>query len=168
MLIFIFSFIPFILDYIFNLFMPYLSNNLSIFNTCFTIVTIALIYPLFKENKNYLIFLIFYGIIYDLFFTGLFVYDGLIFLLLGLITIYFNSNLENNYINTITYILFLLFIYFGIYSSFMFIFNVVPINFYKFIYIFIHSILSNVIYSTIIYLIIYKLSEDKKKRKYIR
>ncbi len=164
MSIFIFSLLGIVFDFIFNLFLPYLSNSLSIFNTCFSIITIFLVYPLFKEDKNYIIYTVIYGIIYDLFFTNLFMYDAIIFGVLGFITIYINSNFEKNIFSNMLYILIELFIYFGIYVFFLFIFNVVPVSFYKFIYLFIHSIISNIIYGTIIYLIVGKLKERKSLR----
>lgn len=163
-MIIIFTLIPIILDFILNLFMPFLLDSLSIFNTSFCIITIFLIYPLFKDNKNYLIYAFIFGTIYDLLFTGLFMFDGIMFLILALVTIYINSNFENNSLMNILYMMIILFIYFGLYSLMIFIFNVAPVDFNKFIYLFSHNIISNIIYGTIIYLIVNKLKERKNNK----
>ncbi len=162
-MIFIISFISIYLELILGLFLPFLNNNLSLFTTLFSVITVYSIYPLFKDDKMYLIYSFIYGVIYDLFFTNLFLLNGFLFLFVGLISIYIYNNLENSIIKNIIYIIFIISLYYFVFSILIFIFNLVPISFNKYIYIVKSSMISNIIYGTIIYLVINKFMKNNNK-----
>ena len=73
--------ISLLLDGILSNYLPYLVNDLSLFTSLFTLVSIFIIYPFFKKKeKKYLITIFIIGIIYDLFYTNLLFFNGVLFL----------------------------------------------------------------------------------------
>ena len=67
--------ISLLLDGLLTNILPYTVNNLSIFTPMFTILIPIIIYPFYlKKEKRYLITLIITGIVYDIFYTNLFLY----------------------------------------------------------------------------------------------
>lgn len=155
-----------ILDGIFTNFLPYLVNDLSIFTTMFTVIIVFVLYPLFVGNdKKYYIYSFFLGVIYDLFYTNLFLYDGLMFLLLAVVTVWIYKNFEVNKLHAIFCIVLMIFLYEVIFAFLLFVFNLVPVTFDKVLYKFLHSLVSNVIYGELIFIIIGFLPKKYRIRK---
>lgn len=156
--------ISILLDGILTNFIPYLVNDLSLFTPLLTVTTIFIIYPLFrKKEKKYFIILFITGIIYDLLYTNLLFFNGVLFVFLGLISKYIHKNYELSYIKLILFLIIIITIYESVTGLLLLIFNIVPITLYKIFYKIIHSIILNIIYGEIIYLII-KLVPKKYKK----
>ena len=152
------------LDGFLTLFLPYLPNNLSLFTPMLTLVSLLLIYPLYrKKEKHYFITIFIVGLIYDLLYTNLLFYDSIIFTLFGLIITNIYKNLDVSHIKLSLYIIFLIILYEVILGLFIIIFNLVPITLTKIIYKITHSILLNIIYGEVVYTII-KYLPDRFKR----
>lgn len=156
--------ISLLLDGILTNFLPYLSNSLSIFTPLLTLVSIFMIYPFFKKKEiKYLIMVFIIGIIYDLFYTNLLFFNGVLFIIIGLLIIYIYKNYEITPLRLVLYIVLLVISYEVLTGLILLIFNVVPITLYKIFYKIIHSLLLNIIYGELIYLIIYLIPKKYKK-----
>lgn len=161
----IIMFISLILDGILTNFLPYLVSDLSIFTPMLTVIGIFIVYPYFyKNNKKYFIFSFICGVIYDLFYTNLYVVDGIIFLLIAFVTVKINKNIQVN-VFSILYQAILAIILYEVSLALIFvIFNVVPITFLGVLYKISHSILLNVIYAFILYFILKNFTVKYFKR----
>lgn len=138
----------------------YIPNN-SYLLPLITVTTIFLIYGfLKKQEKKYYIQIIITGIIYDLLYTNLLFFHAIIFLFLGIITKHIYKNFTLNYLKLIIYIIAIIVFYETLTSTILFLFRIVPITLSKLTYKITHSILINVIYAEIIYLIINKLKKS--------
>lgn len=159
--------VSFILDGILTNFLPYMTNDLSLFTPLFTITCTYLIYPFYKKKeKNFFITILILGIIYDLFYTNLLFFNAILFLLIGFITKLIHKNFENSTAKLILYIIFIISIYEITTALIILFFNLVPITPYKILYKISHSLILNVIYAELIYLII-KILPKKYKKTYI-
>ena len=141
--------------------------NTNFFNPCFVLVSLIVLYTYFdKYSKKYLITCLIVGFIYDLVFTSTLFFFSIIFLILGLIIKYICSKISNNFIsvNILTLIIIILFrviVYFTLVVTnyFVYDFNYLIKGIYS-------SILLNVIYASILFLlteIIGKKFNIKKK-----
>lgn len=152
------------LDGFLTLFLPYLPGGLSIFTPMLTIVSIFIIYPLYrKQEKKYFTILFIVGIIYDLLYTNLLFYDSLVFMFLGLIIKKIYKDFTVEHIKLSIHIIILIMIYELLFSLFIIVFNLVPISLSRIIYKITHSILLNIIYGELLYTII-KLLPNKYKK----
>ena len=88
-------FISFFLDCIINI----LIGQNHIFNSLCFVISIAIIYPYFKEHKNFLIVSFLIGLVYDLVITNTFILNGVVFFLLSLLIIKLNNKLSSNILN---------------------------------------------------------------------
>ncbi len=156
--------ISILLDGILSNYLPYLYTNLSIFTPLLTLVSIFMIYPFFKKKeKNYFITIFIIGIIYDLLYTNLLFFNGVIFVIIGLLIKYIYKTYEITPLRLILYLIILITSYESLTSIILLIYNVVPVTFYKVFYKIINSLLLNIIYGELIYLIIKILPKKYKK-----
>lgn len=154
--------ISFVLDGILTNFLPYI--DLSLFTPLLTLTSIFLVYPFFKkkEEKYYIIVAI-VGILYDLFYTNLLFFNCFLFLLIGYITKLIYKNLEISPIKIILYIIGIISIYEIVTALIIVILNLVPVTISKVFYKITHSLLLNIIYAEVIYLLL-KLIPNKYKK----
>ena len=91
--------VSFLLDGILTNFLPFSVGDLSLFTPLTTIVAIVVLYPLFyKQEKKYYILSFVTGIIYDLFYTNLWFFDGFMFLFIAFIVCYLSRVMGDNYL----------------------------------------------------------------------
>lgn len=156
--------ISIILDGILTNYLPYLVNDLSFFTPLLTVVSIFILYPLNrkKETKFFIIMFI-VGIIYDLLYTNLLFLNGLLFVLITLISKVIYKNFETSYIKLILYTIIIIIVYETVYAGILFIYRVVPITLYKLIYKISHTLILNIIYTELLYFIINKLPKKYKR-----
>ena len=153
-----------LLDGIITNFIPYLVNDLSLFTPLLTLVSIFIIYPFYRKNNlKYLITVFIIGIIYDLFYTNLLFFNAIIFLLIGFISIFIYHNFEVNFLRIILYTVLLIVIYESLTALIILIFNLVPITLSKLTYKISHSLILNIIYIEILYLIVKLIPQKLKK-----
>lgn len=153
-----------LLDGVLTNFLPYLVNDLSIFTPLLTVVSIFIIYPLNRKKETKFFILIFIvGIIYDLLYTNLLFLNGLLFVLIALLSKVIYKNFETSYFKLIIYTILIIIVYESVYAGILFIYRVVPITFYKLIYKISHTLILNIIYTEILYLIINKLPKKYKR-----
>ncbi len=153
----------FILDIILSNFLPFMKGDLSIFTSLFVPITIYLIYPFYKNQElKYYIESFIIGIIYDLIFTNLLFFDGVIFLIISLVSVKIYKNFIVDKYKNIMYVFLIIILYEFLVASIFLIFNLVPICFYDFIYKISHTLLINVVYGFLLYEIIGSGSRQKK------
>ena len=151
-------------DGILSNYLPYLYTNLSIFTPLLTLISIFMIYPFFrKKEKNYFIIIFIVGIIYDLLYTNLLFFNGVLFVIIGLLIRYIYKTYEITPLRLILYLIILIISYETLTGLILLIYNVVPVTFYKVFYKIINSLLLNIIYGELIYLIIKLLPTKYKK-----
>lgn len=153
----------FILDIILSNVLPFMKGDLSIFTSLFVPITIYLIYPFYKNQElKYYIESFIIGIIYDLIFTNLLFFDGVIFLIISLVSVKIYKNFIVDKYKNIMYVFLIIILYEFLVASIFLIFNLVPISFYDFIYKISHTLLINVVYGFLLYEIIGSGSRQKK------
>ncbi len=161
----IISIVSLFLDLILSNFLPYMVNDLSLFTTMFSTITIFLVYKLFDDDKKYFIYSFIFGVIYDLFLTNLFLYDGIVFLFIAYISYLIYKNFEVNSIRNVIYIVLIIIIYELVFALSILLFNLVPISINKVFYKITHSLISNIIYGEFIYFIIKHITKKYRIRK---
>ena len=164
----------FILDIILSNVLPFMKGDLSIFTSLFVPITIYLIYPFYKNQElKYYIESFIIGIIYDLIsiyfrkihkiiFTNLLFFDGVIFLIISLVSVKIYKNFIVDKYKNIMYVFLIIILYEFLVASIFLIFNLVPICFYDFVYKISHTLLINVVYGFLLYEIIGSGSRQKK------
>lgn len=158
----IFIIISLLLDGIINNLLPFI--DLSLFTPLLTLISIIIIYPLYiKKKKEYLITLFITGIIYDLLYTNQLFLNGVIFLIIGIIIMNLYNKISINYLIILLFSLLIIIIYILLTGLILLIFNVVPISINKLLYIIKNSILLNLIYSEILYIILKRMPKKYKK-----
>lgn len=156
--------ISFILDIIFSNILPFMKEDLSLFTPLLVPITIYLIYPFYKNNhKKYYLISILVGFIYDLVFTNLLFYDAVIFLLLAFLTVKLNKMFEIDKYRNILYLVLIIIIYESSLALFCIIFNLVPITFSSLFYKISHTLILNIIYGFIFFIIIENLPKRYRK-----
>ena len=145
-------------------FLPFLVNGLSLFTPMLTVIAIFMIYPFFrKKEKNYFITIFIVGMIYDLLYTNLVFFNGVLFLIIGFISLEIYKNFEISYLKLIIYLILIISAYEILTGIILLVFNMVPVTLYKVLYKITHSLILNIVYGELIYLIINLI--PKKYRK---
>ena len=138
----------------------------SLFMPLFTLMSLIIIFPYFNENiKPYLITSFIIGVFYDVIYTNTVVIHGLLFLLIAFVIIKLNVIFSNNWVNVMIMALICIIVYritsFGI----LVITNTIPLNgliLLKSIY---QSILLNLVFVTLAFIITDEISFKLKIKK---
>ena len=156
--------LAFLLDGILTNFLPFMPENLTFFTPLLTLTAIFIIYPLYrKKEKNYFITIIITGMLYDLFYTNLLFLNAILFFICGLLIKEVYKYVDYSFIKLIPLVILLVTIYESLTALIIIIFNLVPMSFIRLFYKIVHSLLINIIFAEICYLII-KLVPKKYKR----
>lgn len=154
------------LDGLLTNYLPYLVNDLSLFTPLLTLISIFIIYPFYrKEERKYFIMLFIIGLIYDVLYTNLLFFNAVLFVGIGLLTKFIYKTFEINYLKILIYIPIIIVVYESSTALILLLFNIVPITFYRVFYKISHSLLLNIIYGEVLYLIIKILPKKWKKIK---
>lgn len=164
MIPYIIMILSFLLDGILTNYLPYLVNDLSLFTPLLTLVSVIVILPFYrKKEKNYFITIFVLGILYDLFYTNLLFFNGVLFLIVGYFLWQVQKNIPINSINIVIEIVGAIILYESLTGIFLLIYNMVPVTLYKVFYKIIHSLLLNIIYGEVIYWILKIMPKKYKK-----
>jgi len=156
--------ISLLLDGILTNFLPYVQNTLTLFTPLLTVVSIFIVYPFYrKREKDYFLHMSLLGILYDLFYTNLLFFNGILFLIIASLSIIIHKNCELTFFKLIFYIAIVVGVYESTTALILFIFQLVPITFMKLFYKITHSLLLNIIYIEFIYLILKLIPKKYKK-----
>lgn len=133
-----------------NIFTSTLSD-ISYFTTIYIVISFVIIYPYFGNEKKYFILLIIFGILFDILYTGTFIFNMVLFLGVGIIIKILNhifpvNAFTTNVISLVSIMSYHIF-------SFVILSLVSNINydFILLINIIIHSIIMTIIYTNIGY-----------------
>ena len=138
----IISLIILILDGILVNYIPSFFNRLNYF---FPMLTISLIPFLYHDNKRkYYIYVLILGIIYDVLYTDIFLYNAIIFSFLGVIDLQIRKYYKDNIILFLFLIILNIILYDSILFSLVFITNYQSITISDLIYKIEHSLLLNI------------------------
>ena len=138
--------ISFILEIILNNFLPYVPGDLSLFTPMLIITSLLIIYPLLKKDiKKYYVISFIAGIIYDLIFTNLLFFNGLLFIAVAYLVYILHKYLEINFINIILEVVIIIVFYEILTAISIVLFNLVPITIPKLVYKITHSLIINII-----------------------
>lgn len=154
------------LDGLLTNYLPYLVNDLSLFTPLLTLISIFIIYPFHrKDERKYLIMLFIVGLLYDSLYTNLLFFNAVLFVGIGVLTKYVYKTFEINSLKILIYIPLIIIVYETSTALILLLFNIVPITFYKLIYKISHSLILNIIYGELLFLIIKVLPKKWKKIK---
>ena len=145
--------LSFILDgFMSNIFSSTLTD-ISYFTTIYIIISLVIIYPYFGNERKYYFLAIVFGLLFDILYTGTFVFNLVLFMVIGIVIKLLNNIFPFNVftINVISVIAIssyhiLSFIILSLVSS-------VSYDFVLLINIIVHSILMTIIYTSISYFV---------------
>ena len=164
MLSIIIMIISLLFDGLLTNYLPYLVNDLSYFTPLLTLISIFIIYPLYrKQEKKYFISIFVLGLVYDLFYTNLLFFNAVLFVFIGFIIRFIVKNFELSYIKIIIYIILIVISYELLTALFLGIYNIVPISIDNLIYKIIHSLILNIIYGELLFIIMKLLPKRFKE-----
>ncbi len=143
--------LSFILDNFMSNIFPSTLTVISYFTTIYIIIAFGIIYPYFGNEKKYYILLIIFGFLFDILYTGTFILNVVLFLVLGILIKMLNGVFPANvfttniisFINIVLYHV-LSFIILSLVSG-------IKYDFMLLINIIIHSIFMTFIYSSVSY-----------------
>lgn len=155
-----------LLDGILTNFTSYMQGDLSLFYPMLTLVSLIIIYPFFqKDRKKYLLSAFVLGIIYDLFYTNLFIFNGVIFVIMGLLIIFIYKNIPTNFLTIILYAVVVIISYEALTSLIFIISQLETITLIDILYKIGHSLILNIIYVELLYLIMKLIPKKYTKLK---
>ena len=92
--------ISFILDnFMFNIF-PNTLADVNIFSTIYILIAITIIYPYFSNEKKYYLLVVIFGILFDILYTGTFIFNMVLFLVLSIFVKMLNNIFPENVFTT--------------------------------------------------------------------
>ena len=154
------------LDGFLTLYLPYLQGAISLLNPMLTIVSLIIIYPLYrKKEKTYFTIIFIAGIIYDLLYTNLLFFNAVLFVGIGFLTKFIYKTFEINTLKLLMYLPLIVIAYETATALILLTFNIVPITFYRVFYKISHSLILNIIYGELLFLTIKVLPKRWKKIK---
>lgn len=140
----------------------YIPMNTLLFNTLFTLISLIVIYPYFHNNdKSYLILSFITGLFYDMIYTNTFLLNAFIFVCIALIIRKINVLISNNGINVCFISLVIIIIYRIIIFSILCLVGYRNFNIKYLLYGIVSSLVLNMIYCFILYLITDHISRKK-------
>lgn len=157
--IYLIIFISFYLDGIVS---NFISINTDLLNPLLTLVTLIIIYPYFYNNeKKYYLICFLVGILYDIIYTNTLGLNAIIFLIIGFFVKKINIFISNNFIN-VSFISLIIIILYRVISFFILILiGYINLDFNKLLHSITSSLLLNIIYTIILYLITDNISRKK-------
>ena len=159
--------ISFLLEGIMSNIFPSTLSNISYFTTIYIIISFAIIYPYFDNDKKFFILIFIFGILFDILYTSTILVNTFIFIIIGIVIKILYNILPGNVFmtNIISYVgiiiyhilsfIILMITGYGDYSIIL-LFNII-----------IHSIFMTIIYTSISYFIM-KFMYNKFDIKYIK
>ena len=153
-----------LLDGLLTNYLPYLVNDLSYFTPLLTLTAIFIIYPLYrKKEKKFFISIFILGLVYDLLYTNLLFFNAVLFVFIGIIIRYIVKNFELSYIKITIYVILVVIFYESLTALFLGVFNIVPMSIDMLMYKIMHSLILNIIYGELLFIVIELLPKRFKE-----
>lgn len=141
----------FILDNFMSNIFPSTLTNISYFTTIYIIISFVVLYPYFNSEKKYYILLIIFGLLFDILYTGTFIFNMILFLVIGIVIKIFNNLFPENIVTTNLISIISIILYHVISFIILNVVSNISYDFILLINIIIHSIIMTVIYTSICY-----------------
>lgn len=155
--------ISIVLDGLLSNYIPFMFHSLSYFTPLLTLTSLFFISPLLKTQKQYFIFLIIIGFIYDICYTNLLIFHASCFLLLGYMISKYYQMFKVHFFTTLLTLVLLIILYDSLQALFIVCFGYFSFSFFDYCNVLIHSMLLNIGYGTILYLLLYKRIKKKNQ-----
>lgn len=138
----------------------------SIFLPLFSLLSLVLVYPYFKnKNKNFLIAAAIMGCMYDVVYTNSLFLNGMLFVLLAIVIDKLFSYLPINILNTYMVSAFVITVYRALIFLFLVLIQVVSFDMVRLSHSIASSVLANLFYVTIVYVILSILAKRYNIKK---
>lgn len=92
--------LSFILDNFMSNIFPSTLSDVSLFSTIYIAIAFVIIYPYFNSDKKYYLLIVIFGILFDILYTGTFLLNMFIFLILGILIKVLNNVFPENIFTT--------------------------------------------------------------------
>ena len=143
--------LSFILDNFMSNIFPSTLTNISYFTTIYIIISFVVLYPYFNNEKKYYILLIIFGLLFDVLYTGTFIFNMVLFIVIGIVIKLLNNLFPENIITTNVISIISIIVYHVISFIILNLVSSISYDFMLLINILIHSIIMTIIYTTIGY-----------------
>lgn len=143
--------LSFILDNFMSNIFPSTLTNISYFTTIYIIISFVILYSYFNSEKKYYILLIIFGLLFDILYTGTFIFNMVIFLVIGLVIKILNNLFPENIVTTNLISIISIILYHVISFIILNLVSSINYDFMLLINIIIHSIIMTIIYTSISY-----------------
>ena len=80
----IYLILSFVLDNLMSYIIPSSLGDVGYFNTIYIIISFVIICPYFSNEKKYYLLILIFGLLFDILYTGTFIFNMIIFVLLGI------------------------------------------------------------------------------------
>lgn len=128
----------------------------------FTLVALIMICPLFDDSISYYKYAFLTGLAYDLFYTDTIIFHAIIFCFMAFIIMRLNLFLIDNFVNVLI-IVALSIVFYRIFTYGLLVFvNGIAFDFMALVYSVLKSLILNLVYSIVLFLVIKKFSRKKK------
>lgn len=159
--------ISFLLDGLLTNYLPFMMNQLSYLTPLLTLSSIFFLFPFFKgKKKKYFIILVIFGLLYDLAYTNLLLWNALLFLAVGYFSMKVNQYLPDHFLLNFVYLIGIIVFYESMNVLLFFLFHLNVVTWHDYFYKISHSLILNLSYGQFIYLLSYLLLKVKKRQVY--
>ena len=143
--------LSFILDNFMSSIFPSTLNDISCFTTIYIIISFVIIYPYFNSEKKWYVLLIIFGILFDILYTGTFIFNMVLFLVIGIVIKLFNNVFPENVVTTNVISVISIMVYHIVSFVILNLVSSISYDFVLLINIIIHSIIMTIVYTSISY-----------------
>lgn len=155
-----------LLDGIISNYLPFLMNQLSYFTPLLSLTSLLFLYPMFqKKEKRYYVVAFLFGVLYDLLYTNLLVYDGLVFLLFAFLVVKLHQTVPTFFLFQLLYLVVFLLLYESMRAIFFCLIQQIPLTWNDLWYKITHSMILNICYGSVLYFVV-KMSFKLRKEVY--
>lgn len=146
--------ISLIFENIFNLYF----SKLNYITPLFTLISLIFVFPYFKNSKkDFYIFSLLVGLIYDLVFTNFYIINSILFLLISIVIFYVLKNHEYNLLMIVITSILSIFLYNILLYLILNLYNYTNYSLIDLSYILKSFLIGNIFYCFIIYFLIMKM-----------
>ena len=146
--------LSFILDNFMSNIFPSTLSDVSVFSTIYILISITIIYPYFSNERKYYLLVIIFGVLFDILYTGTFIYNMVIFLVLGILVKIFNNMFPENVFTTNIISVIVVSLYHVLSFIILSIVGSINYDFILLVNIILGSVLMTIIYTSVSYYVI--------------
>ena len=163
----IYLLLSFVLDSFMSNIFPSTLTDISYFTTIYIIIAFVIVYPCFINEKKYYLLIIIFGLLFDILYTGTFIFNMILFLVIGIIIKLFNNIFPSNVITTNVVGIIAISVYHILSFIILSLVSGISYDFILLINIILHSILMTIIYTSITYILV-KFTYERLELKEVK